>query len=145
MPQQFTGNTFKDVYRDDWKDSDGYHRVLFNSGRPLQARELTTLQTILQEQITKFASNIFQDGAAVSTPSGGALIAPVDYVIVTDLGNVPAEDYIGVVLQGPLISGVTGGVQFQVTHVLPANGGEEPVLYGRYVSSNQQFENSDIS
>ena len=144
MPQQFTGNTFKDVYRDDWKDSDGYHRVLFNSGRPLQARELTTLQTILQEQITKFASNIFQDGAAVSTPSGGALIAPVDYVIVTDLGNVPAEDYVGVVLQGPRISGVTSGVQFQVTHVLEENAGEEPVLYGRYISSNQATENSDV-
>lgn len=144
MPQQFTGNTFKEVYRDDWKDSDGYHRVLFNSGRPLQARELTTLQTILQEQITKFASNIFQDGAAVSTPSAGAMTASVDYVIVTDLNNNTVEDLIGVVFQGPVISGVTSGVQFVVTHVLPANGGEEPVLYGRYISSNQETENGAV-
>ena len=41
MPQQFNANTFKNVYKDDFADSAGYHRILFNSGRPLQARELT--------------------------------------------------------------------------------------------------------
>ena len=65
MPKDYTSTTFSEVYKDDYADSDGYYRVLFNSGRPLQARELTTLQTILQTQIQRFASNIFLDGAAV--------------------------------------------------------------------------------
>ena len=33
-------------YKDDFRDSDGYYRILFNSGRVLQARELTQIQTI---------------------------------------------------------------------------------------------------
>ena len=143
MPEQFTGSTFNEVYRDDFADSAGYHKVLFNSGRPLQARELTQLQTILQEQITRFASNIFQDGAAVSTNSAGTQTAVVDYVIVNEL-VLPPEDYIGVIFQGPAVAGITGGLQFQVTHVLEATAGEDPVLYGRYVSANQGTISNDV-
>ena len=65
MPKEFTSTTFSDVYKDDYRDSDNYHRILFNSGRPLQARELTQLQTILQNQIQRFADNIFLEGAGV--------------------------------------------------------------------------------
>ena len=57
MPNNFTSTTFSDVYKDDFADSDGYYRILFNSGRPLQARELTQLQTIIQEQIKRFAES----------------------------------------------------------------------------------------
>ena len=63
MPKDFTSTTFSEVYKDDWADSNNYYRILFNSGRPLQARELTQLQTILQEQIRRFADNVFLDGA----------------------------------------------------------------------------------
>ena len=52
-------------YKDDFRDSDGYYRILFNSGRVLQARELTQIQTILQEQIKRFGGNIFQEGGVV--------------------------------------------------------------------------------
>ena len=44
-------NTFSTVYNDDYADSDHYHRILFNSGRALQARELTQSQTIIQKEI----------------------------------------------------------------------------------------------
>ena len=32
-------------YKDDFRDSDGFYRILYNSGRVLQARELTQAQT----------------------------------------------------------------------------------------------------
>ena len=80
MPNTFTSTTFSEVYKDDYADSDNYYRILFNSGRPLQARELTQLQTILQEQITRFGNNIFLDGAAVS--SAGANVQTSDYIIL---------------------------------------------------------------
>ena len=44
-------NTFLSNYKDDYRDSDNYHRILFNSGRALQARELTQLQTIINKEI----------------------------------------------------------------------------------------------
>ena len=36
---------------DDFDESKNYHRVLFRPAVPVQARELTQLQTILQNQI----------------------------------------------------------------------------------------------
>ena len=51
-----------------------YHKILFNSGKALQARELTQLQTILQNQIQRFGDNIFKEGAVVKP--GGAKINP---------------------------------------------------------------------
>jgi hypothetical protein len=69
MAVDFTKKIFSDTYRDDFRDSDNYHRILFNSGRALQARELTQMQTIIQREIETFASNIFKEGAAVN-PGG---------------------------------------------------------------------------
>ena len=43
MATDLTQNTFSSTYKDDWDKNDNYHRILFNSGRALQARELTQL------------------------------------------------------------------------------------------------------
>ena len=82
MPNVYDGNTFSETYKDDYIESDGYHRILFNSGRALQARELTQLQTILQQQITSFGENIFQDGASVNPKSAGVITSAISYVKV---------------------------------------------------------------
>ena len=42
-----------------------YYKVLFNPGRAIQARELNTLQSILQDQVELFGSHIFKDGSMV--------------------------------------------------------------------------------
>ena len=49
-----------DPYYDDFDQTKNFHRILFKPGRAVQARELTQAQTILQDQITKFADNIFK-------------------------------------------------------------------------------------
>ena len=58
MVSTLTDQTFSTTYKDDFADSAGFHKILFNSGRALQARELNQLQTILQEQISRFGNNI---------------------------------------------------------------------------------------
>ena len=40
-------------YFDDFDKSKGFLKVLFKPGFPVQARELTTLQTLLQDQIER--------------------------------------------------------------------------------------------
>ena len=40
-------------------------RILFKPGRAVQARELTQIQSILQNQIKQFGDHIFQDGSPV--------------------------------------------------------------------------------
>ena len=143
MPKDFTSNTFSEVYRDDYSDSAGFHKILFNSGRPLQARELTQLQTILQEQIRRFADNIFLDGAAVS--ASGAGVQLMDYVILENLpSGVNASDYEGQRIQGPA-TGSSSGLQFFVVKGEEAtDDGDYPTLYGTYVSTNQSVVSNDV-
>jgi hypothetical protein len=52
-------------YFDDFKDSSKYYRILFRPGRAVQARELTQLQTILQNQIEKLGNNLFKNGTQI--------------------------------------------------------------------------------
>ena len=53
-------------YHDDFDITKGFHRILFKPGRAVQARELTQLQTILQNQIEQFGRNIYKDGTVIS-------------------------------------------------------------------------------
>lgn len=53
-------------YFDDFDETKQYHRVLFKPARPVQARELTQLQSVLQNQIERFGSNIFKEGTTIS-------------------------------------------------------------------------------
>ena len=53
------------TYFDDFEASNDYYRVLFKPGYPVQARELTGLQSILQNQVAKFGQHFFKEGAKV--------------------------------------------------------------------------------
>ena len=63
MPQQTNLNV--SPYFDDFDSQNDYYKVLFKPGYPIQARELTSLQSILQNQIEKFGQHFFKEGAAV--------------------------------------------------------------------------------
>lgn len=45
--------------------NNNYHRILFRPAVPVQARELTQLQDILQNQIERFGDNIFVTGSII--------------------------------------------------------------------------------
>ena len=60
MPQNTNLNS--SPYFDDFSESNNYQRVLFKPGLPIQSRELTTLQSILQNQIEKFGQAYVQRG-----------------------------------------------------------------------------------
>ena len=47
-------------YYDDFAENKNFHRILFRPGYAVQARELTQLQSILQNQIERFGSHVFQ-------------------------------------------------------------------------------------
>ena len=63
MPQKTNLNV--SPYYDDFDKADNYYRVLFKPGYPVQARELTGLQSILQNQIESFGSHLFKEGSMV--------------------------------------------------------------------------------
>lgn len=57
-------------YYDDYDETKKFQRILFRPSFPVQARELTQIQTMLNEQIGRFGSSIYSDGTAVT---GGSL------------------------------------------------------------------------
>lgn len=91
MATTINTNTFATTYKDDFKDSDNYHRILFNAGRALQARELTQSQTIIQKEIERFGNNIFKEGALVR-PGGIQLDVNKEFVKLNGFGSQDFTD-----------------------------------------------------
>jgi len=52
-------------YFDDYDIANKYYRILFKPGFAVQARELTQLQTTLQNQIEQFGENIYKEGSII--------------------------------------------------------------------------------
>ena len=123
-------------YFDDFDPKQGYHKVLFKPGYPVQARELTGLQSILQNQIEKFGQHFFKEGAKVIP--GNTAYAPNYYAVElnnTHLG-VPVNYYIDQ-LVGRKIIGLTTGVTAIIDKVLQAESSERGnlTIYVSYMSS----------
>jgi hypothetical protein len=52
-------------YYDDFNEDKKFLRMLFRPGYAVQSRELTQLQTILQNQIERFGNHVFKDGSRI--------------------------------------------------------------------------------
>lgn len=64
-------------YFDDYAESKKFYKILFRPGRAVQARELTQLQTLIQNQISRFGKHFFKDIALVNPrPSLGCKYDP---------------------------------------------------------------------
>jgi len=61
---EFNVQPYNDDFEQNAKDNN-YLRILFKPGFSVQARELTQIQSILQNQIKAFGDHIFQDGSPV--------------------------------------------------------------------------------
>ena len=80
-------------YYDDYDITKQYHRILFRPGYALQARELTQLQTILQNQVEQFGDNIFKEGSIIKGCNFTEL-SSLKFVKVADTG-LDVTQYIG--------------------------------------------------
>ena len=63
MPQETNLNV--SPYFDDFDPAKNYYRVLFKPGLPVQARELTSLQAVLQDQVEQVGTHLFKEGSIV--------------------------------------------------------------------------------
>jgi hypothetical protein len=126
-------------YFDDFNPNNDYHRVLFKPGYPVQARELTTLQSILQNQIEKFGQHFFKEGAKVI--SGNTGYSQLYYCVQLENNylGVPVAAYIDQ-LVGAKITGQTSGVTAVVDKVLLPQDSERGnlTLYINYLGSSTQ-------
>ena len=81
-----TINTNQSPYFDDFDKTKNYQQVLYKPALPVQARELSTQQSITRDQIKRFGDHVFANGSRVS---GGELFIDikVQSIIVTNNGT----------------------------------------------------------
>lgn len=97
-------------YFDDYDEDKKFHRVLFKPRTPIQARELTQLQTILQKQIQRFGDHVFKDGSVVD----GCHVTYRDgmkYVSVKNSFSANSDMTLSDVTTSHLLVGNTSGVR----------------------------------
>ena len=82
-------------YYDDYDPQNKYLKVLFKPGVPLQARELSYAQSILQNQIQRFGSHIFEQGSLVL--GGDTAIASAGFLRLQN--NLPSTELSSLVRQ----------------------------------------------
>ena len=100
-------------YFDDFDKSKGFLKVLFKPGFPVQARELTTLQTLLQDQIDTFGQGVYKEGSMV-VPGGITLNKNVPCILIqNNYLNLDVENY-RTSLDGQIIKGSTSGVRARI-------------------------------
>jgi hypothetical protein len=137
-------------YFDDFSESEigakdkNYYKVLFNPGRAVQARELNTLQSILQDQVESFGNSIFKDGSVV-IPGGITYDGQFHAVKLNPLQyGIDIENYINQYI-GKKIIGRDSGVSASVKLVqLPNSEVEYITLYVKYNDSDSNFEISSF-
>ena len=133
MSTTFNKSTFATTYKDDFDSADNFHRILFNSGRALQARELTQMQTIIQEEIARFGRNIFKEGAAVN-PGGPSVDRHAEFVkLDTSVNTLPTDTS---TLLGLEFTGATSSIKARVIRVETASGSDPATLYVQYTDTN---------
>ena len=135
MPQETNLNVAP--YFDDFDPQSNYHKVLFKPAYPVQARELTGLQSILQNQIEQFGNHIFKEGAKVIPGNLSYLNNFKGIQIETSYLGIPVSLYLDKLI-GKKITGVTSGVTAEVITYITNEQSElgNYTIYVNYIASS---------
>lgn len=137
-------NLNKAPYHDDFDSDNNYYKILFRPATAVQARELTQLQSILQDQIEKFGKHVFIDGSIVE----GCSIyfdSKLDYIKILDnysngVAIASLDNFIGKKL-------VSANTQLEAIIVDAISGFETAApdlntLYIKYINSGNYSNNT---
>ena len=123
-------------YYDDFDKAKNFYRVLYRPGYPIQARELTTMQSILQNQVESVGSHLFKDGAMVIPGQVGYDLNVNAIMLQESFLGANVEDYRSQ-LDNKIITGLTSGVKAKVLYSIPAAESERGyiTIYVKYIES----------
>ena len=132
---------------DDYSEDKKFHKILFRPGYAVQARELTQLQTILQEQIRRHGDHIFKEGSMV-IPGQISYDTNLNYIkLKIDVGVNP--DTILTSLVGKEIQN-SNGLLAKVIAYTPAEKISEDytqpeTIFVKYQNSIQDINGNNVS
>ena len=138
MPEQKNLNVAP--YFDDFNEEDNFVRTLFRPGFAIQARELTQLQSALQNQIERHGNHIFKEGAMV-IPGQISLVRVATLKLASTFSGETIDPSQYINADTPiLITGATSGVSAKVTGFTAATATEQPLLHIAYEATGADFE-----
>ena len=115
-------------YFDDYTEDKKFHRVMYRPSFAVQARELTTQQSILQNQIESFGDHMFKHGA---------MVIPGQINLDKNYFAVKLTSFTGTLslYKDNKITGATSGVVADVVGFVATDGTDPDTLFVKYRNS----------
>ena len=132
-------------FYDDFEATNGakdenYMRILFRPGYAVQARELTQIQSILQNQLKNFGDHIFKDGSPVF---GGQITLDTNAQYLKLQTTYNGVDIDAVDFANTVISNSVGTEKIRAKVIAVDDTQTQPTLMVRYLRGNQ-FPNGNV-
>ena len=143
MPQNTNLNVTP--YYDDFDKDKNFYRVLFRPGFPIQSRELTTMQSILQSQVESLGTHLFKDGAMVIPGQVGYDLTVQAILLQESFLGSDIEIY-RKQIEGTIIEGLTTGVRAKVLYSISADESDRGyiTLYVKYIDSGDTTSDTGL-
>ena len=125
-------------YFDDYDPSKHFQQILFKP-RPVQARELNQLQTILQNQVSRTGDHLFNDGALV-IPGGVSSrldqnYSTIDFLSGSQLSDITSRENLKCRSRTSLLDA-------SIVFIVGAENGDDDTIYVDY--NNSGVDNSTL-
>jgi len=121
-------------YFDDYDAEKQFYRVMFKPGFAIQARELTQLQSILQNQVESFGDNVFKEGSIVK----GCNFTELDDLQFVKLNQGPTNFNAEAYISGPAVETLQGQ-EVELDYVYEVKG-QSTQLKAEIVQSSTGFQ-----
>ena len=115
-------------YYDDFSEAKKFHRVMYRPAFAVQARELTTQQSITQNQIEQFGDHVFEHGAMVIP--GEINYDPKYYAVKLTSFTGTLTNF-----KSNTVTGGTSGVVADVVGTVATDGTDPDTLFVKYRNS----------
>ena len=140
MPQKTNLNV--SPYYEDFDANKNFYKILFRPGFSIQGRELTQIQSILQNQVESFGKYAFKQGELV-IPGEVGLNTKLDYVKLSSVSEVAISEGNDIVykkydisqLIGQQLQGLTSGVKATILATKLATETSADTLFVNYINS----------
>lgn len=123
-------------YYDDFNKNQKYYKILFKPGYAVQARELTGIQSGLQNQIEQFGSHIFKNGSKVLDANQffESNLVSIKVELQFDSVDIDVDNFIG-----KTVTGQTSGTSGIVKEVIAYSGTENSNKLIVQITSGSEF------
>ena len=125
-------------YFDDFSESKKFHRVMYRPAFAVQARELTTQQSIIQNQIEKLGDSLYRHGA---------MVIPGEATYDLNYYAVKLTSFSGTLtnFKDNTLTGGTSGVVADVVNTVATDGTDPDTLFVKYRNSGTDNASSKFT